>query len=228
MTKAFGTEGQGGTAVLTRKSAKTMRRSSRRRGGFVRFLALIAALFLVLYGVGFFIFLNDIALYRAPEDRRADGIVVLTGGRDRIDEAVRLFEAGMGARLLISGVHASTTHATLMHTYANDEALFSCCVDLDHNALDTIGNAEEAAAWADRHGYRSLIVVTNDYHMPRSLLEMERVMQDVSLVPHAVVSAGSGEGSLREELSRYRVLLGEYVKYGAARLRTLFPAPAGG
>ena len=48
--------------------------------------------------------------------------------------------------------------------------------DIDHAALDTIGNAEESAKWVNSHGYGRVIVVTNNYHMPRSLVEFEALL----------------------------------------------------
>jgi len=194
----------------------------RRRSRLVRVAAIASALFLALYCAGFAIFLSEVSFYRkdAP-DARADGIVVLTGGVARVDEAVKLLNAEKGERLLISGVHPSASRAVLAKTFAADSDRFNCCVDIDHEALDTIGNAIETADWVAEHGYRSLLVVTNDYHMPRSLLELHSALADVKLIPHAVVASQHESDTAAEQASRYRVLLGEYAKYSAARLRTL-------
>jgi uncharacterized SAM-binding protein YcdF (DUF218 family) len=193
-------------------------------GRFLRYAGAGIALGLVLYAGGFFVFLSDVSHYgSAPADMHADGIVVLTGGHSRVDEAVKLLDSEMGERLLISGVHPSASWAVLMKTFAVDEAQFACCVDIDRKALDTIGNAEETARWAADHGFHTLIVVTNDYHMPRSLLELHRTMKDVALIPHAVVTGQRGTVSASEQANRYRVLFGEYVKYSAARMRALMP-----
>lgn len=205
-----------GSTVVRKQEA------SRRRSRLVRVAAIASALFLALYCAGFAIFLSEVSFYRkdAP-DARADGIVVLTGGVARVDEAVKLLNAEKGERLLISGVHPSASRAVLAKTFAADSDRFNCCVDIDHEALDTIGNAIETADWVAEHGYRSLLVVTNDYHMPRSLLELHSALADVKLIPHAVVASQHENDTAAEQASRYRVLLGEYAKYSAARLRTL-------
>ena len=75
-----------------------------------------------------------------------------------------------------------------------DTALFSCCVDIDHAALDTIGNAEESAKWVRSHDYGSVILVTNNYHMPRSLLEMGRLLGKEELEPYPVVNSRLDNG----------------------------------
>ena len=68
-----------------------------------------AVLVLVIaYVAGFLIF--TLTLPRKPERvDSADGIVALTGGDARLDAAVALFEHGVGKRLLITGVHSTTT-----------------------------------------------------------------------------------------------------------------------
>ncbi|MGO7609535.1 YdcF family protein, partial [Rhizobium ruizarguesonis] len=76
---------------------------------------------------------------------------------------------GAGKRLLISGVHPTTTPAQIRTMTQGSADLFSCCVDIGYYAIDTIGNAEEASNWIHAKVYRSVLIVTNNYHMPRSL-----------------------------------------------------------
>lgn len=224
MFETLDTEGHGGTAIHDEMSMTGGRTRLRRPGRLLRYAGIALLLAATAYAGGFLAYLSDVSHYgSAPADAQADGIVVLTGGHARVDEAVRLLDAEKGARLLISGVHPAASRMVLMKTFAVDEAQFACCVDIDREALDTIGNAEETARWVDGHDFQSLIVVTNDYHMPRSLLELHRAMKDVALIPHAVVTGQNSTMSAGEQAKRYRVLLGEYVKYSAARLRTLVP-----
>jgi uncharacterized SAM-binding protein YcdF (DUF218 family) len=223
MFERLNTEGRGGPAIQGDTSMKDERNPSRRSGRVARFVGAGVALALALYAGGFVMFLTEIAQYKsAPMDAKADGIVVLTGGHARVDEAVKLLGSDMGERLLISGVHPSASRTVLAQTFAIDADAFACCVDIDRNALDTVGNAEETARWAKEHGFTSVIVVTSDYHMPRSLLELGRTMTGVKLIPHAVVTGTRGTVSAAEQANRYRVLFGEYLKYSAARIRGLF------
>jgi uncharacterized SAM-binding protein YcdF (DUF218 family) len=179
--------------------------------------------------IGFFVFLSSVSRYGSETAASAaDAIVVLTGGHARIEAAVKLLEEKKGGRLLISGVHPSTSRDVLRETYANDDALFRCCVDVDRLALDTIGNAEETAHWATDHGYKSLIVVTNDYHMPRSLLEMRQHIGEVEIIPHAVVAGTRDSDDPVVLADRYRVLFGEYLKYSAAQARAAISSGADG
>jgi hypothetical protein len=92
--------------------------------------------------VGFVDFAEDVADAEPPADPRAEGIVVLTGGTARIDGALQLLAEGRANRLLISGVNPAVTRQALASTVSDGlRWVLDCCVDLDHQAQDTIGNA---------------------------------------------------------------------------------------
>ncbi len=141
----------------------------------------------------------------------ADGIVALTGGRDRIVAAMALLSAHKGERLLISGVHDQTSRADLRRLVEDPDDRFDCCVDLDWQARDTEGNAVETARWAREQGFHSLIVVTAQYHMPRSLIELQRAMPECKLIPYPVLSQTSRQEWWRP--STAKVLAAEYTKF---------------
>lgn len=173
---------------------------------------------------GFAIFANHVSNLTAPSNPvAADAIIVLTGGQSRIDAALDLLKSGKGERLLISGVNPSASGEALRAATGADRGLFKCCVDIDHAALDTIGNAEESAKWVEQHGYDSVILVTNNYHMPRSLLEMRRLLQDARLVPYPVVNSRLDNGGWIAKPDAMRVLFTEYTKYLAAVARGFMP-----
>lgn len=176
---------------------------------------------LALATFGFFMFAG--VVMRDPDATAAisaDGIVVLTGAEFRIAEGARLLQAKRGKRLLISGVHPRVTRADLVRITGLPTADLDCCVDVDTKALDTVGNAAETQGWIDRHGYESLILVTSNYHMPRSLAEFSRVMPRVRIEPHVVVPKSFPEQAWWLHPGTARILLSEYLKYlpAAARL----------
>lgn len=149
----------------------------------------------------------------------AEGIVVLTGGDDRIEAALALLETGHGSRLLISGLHEATNRAALRSQHPNSDAAFDCCVDLGWYAQNTPGNAAEAAQWARAKGFHSVIVVTASYHMPRALLELGSQMEGVTLVPYPVMpEVLTREGAWRDPAT-LKLMASEYVKYIATQAR---------
>lgn len=188
--------------------------SSQRAAGPLR-VALLAGLAVVLlFLAGFVVFVARIEGREAQAGRRADGIVVLTGGSDRIVDGTNLLLEGRGRSLLITGVHPDTTLDEIMRTVPATREALECCVELGRAALNTRGNAIETAEWARAHHFRSLLVVTSAWHMPRALVELRRTMPDVALVPYPVVPRRGGEGTTT--LGSLRLLAFEYVKFLAA------------
>jgi len=171
--------------------------------------------------VGFLVFASMIPRAEEEFSRDADGIVALTGGASRITDAVELLAAGHGKRLLISGVNPSTKPGELIRLTPELEKLFVCCVDLGHQALNTTGNAVEIAQWTREHQFRSIAVVTSAWHMPRALVELERELPGVELIPHAVVTDRMRDEQWWNNAQTARLLLVEYLKYVAtlARIR---------
>jgi len=168
---------------------------------------------------GFFVFADRVATAEPPPAPRADGIVALTGDNGRIGKAIDLLSHQYASRLLISGVDRTISAKTLRNAFPASAGLFGCCIDIGHTALDTKGNAAEARDWARSRGYRSLIVVTSAYHMPRSLTEINRVLPEVELVPVPVQPAQYTLSAWMSSGSTFRLLLMEYLKYIVSRLR---------
>jgi uncharacterized SAM-binding protein YcdF (DUF218 family) len=181
-----------------------------------------AALVLVAaYLAGFAVFVARLPTAE-PLVVRADAIVALTGSEDRLDAAVALFEHGVGRRLLITGVHPFMSKA-LLRPLLHGGPRFDCCADLGFVARNTHGNAMETADWARAHGFRRLVVVTADYHMPRSLEEFSAAMPGVIFVPYPVPEIVPGRHWWLDP-GAIRTLQYEYAKYlGSLALRTLYP-----
>ena len=180
----------------------------------------ILGLILLIFGFAGFIWLlpsRQVAL-----DSNADGIVVLTGGTSRISDALDLLASGRGKRLLITGVNAGTTTGDIAREVVNYNTLLSCCVDLDYSALNTYGNAVQARRWAVAHGFQSLIVVTSAYHMPRALAELAHQLPDARLIPFPVVSDRLRIEPWWSSGDTTRLVLSEYLKYLAAKVRMRF------
>lgn len=195
------------------------RRNSQLPGRLLRALAGVIALALAAYVGGFLVFADHVASVRSPERPVADGIVALTGGEQRIEDAAELLEEGSASRLLISGVDERTTRAALAERSPELARLMGCCVDVGRQALDTHGNALETREWARRRGYDSIIVVTSAYHMPRSLAEIGRELPEVELVPYPVNPDGRDYSGWQRDPDLFRLLLMEYTKYLLASFR---------
>ncbi len=189
--------------------------------GTIRWIIRTAVLLGLLFAAGFVAFTSAIAPDHLPDGRNADGIVALTGGKARIGEAVRLLSAGRGKRMLITGVNPKTTSEQLQLLLPQGRDLFNCCIDLGREAEDTAGNAKETRDWVELHEFGSLIVVTSSYHMPRTLVELERLMPDAEIVPHAVVPSSFRAPNWWANRNVLRLIFSEYVKYLPALARLM-------
>lgn len=206
--------------TLVSTNNQPARADARTRPGRLRRVLLISLMCMaVAIAVDFLVFAWRVT---DPADGvgRADAIVALTGGPERIDEAMRILDAGSASRLLISGVNTRTSRKALRDLYPQHAKLFACCIDIGYRALDTRGNAAETERWTRAFGYQSLIVVTSAYHMPRSLAELRRAMPNVTFVAHSVQSPGVKAHGWWSDLASIRLLALEYLKFVFARLPT--------
>jgi uncharacterized SAM-binding protein YcdF (DUF218 family) len=193
-----------------------------RFSGFLGGVRLIfdACLFaLVLLLIGFIVFANSVDREHSVPQRSANGIAVLTGGMSRIDEAMKLLAEGKAKRVLITGVNRTTTTEELKELASQGDQYFTCCVDIDKEARNTIDNATETSEWVALHHYGSIIVVTSNYHMPRALAELARVMPGVTLIPYSVVDNNVHLERWWTYPGTTRLLLSEYLKYLPALTR---------
>jgi len=187
---------------------------------FGRFLRVTAFIILTAYGLGFALFVREARTYTPDMAARADAIVVLTGGPNRVRTGVERLQAHAGERLLISGVNPGVPVADIAAAADAPANLFDCCVDVGARAADTIGNAAETAAWSRQHGYDDLVVVTSDYHMPRALLELQAAMPEVTL--HAYGAPAPAPWSGPNEARRWLTEYSKYIAvYGREQLRAL-------
>ena len=182
----------------------------------------------LLLAAGFGWFLRSLPADEIVLHRDADGIVVLTGGASRISDAIELLAAGRGKRLLISGANRATTSGEISRLNPDYGGIVSCCVDFDRS-LNTLGNAIETKHWAESRGFRSLIVVTSSYHMPRAIAEIAHQLPDVALLPFPVIADKLHAEPWWTRGTTMKLMFSEYLKYVVARMRIRFnPASAAG
>src|SRR3990167_5110742 len=185
--------------------------------GLVRWIGFLTMTVAVAGGVllagGFFWFAAQIPGEEPPIDRKADGIVVLTGAASRIPDAIELLAAERGKRLLITGVHRATSAREIARLTPLYSKFFTCCIDLDKSALNTFGNAIQAKRWARERNFNSLIVVTSNWHMPRAMAELAHQLPDVTLIAFPVISEKVKTEPWWSNIDTARFLAAEYLKY---------------
>lgn len=166
-------------------------------------IARLGALLLLIYLLGFVLFAFSLGKPAAADAPATDAAVVLTGGAGRIEHAIDVLKAHKSQRLLVDGVDPAVTKRDLARRIPGSAKWLSCCVDLGSESVDTRSNAEEAGRWLAGHDYKSVRLITSDWHMRRGLYEFHRVLgHKYQLLPDAVETEPS-----------FITLFGEYNKY---------------
>lgn len=142
---------------------------------------------------------------------RTDGVLVLTGGKGRFARGVEVLKKGYSRHLLVSGVDRSVQKNEFIAAHGVSPALFACCIELGKQATNTVSNAEEAAEWLTRNKFRSVRLITTDWHMRRARLELEDALDGrATVLADGVRSTPS-----------FSVMMVEYHKYLLRRFSLL-------
>ena len=171
-------------------------------------IARAASFVALVYLLGFIFFALSLGRPASADAAPTDSAVVLTGGSGRIEHAVDVLKDHKAGRLLIAGADPSVTKADLARRLNGNRRLVACCVDLGSESVDTRSNAEEAGRWLSNHHFKSVRLITSDWHMRRARYEFGKVLGGrYQIVTDAVPSEPS-----------FLTLFGEYNKYILRRL----------
>lgn len=167
----------------------------------IRLLATLA----MLWALGFAVF--AISLPGPADGEATDAVIVLTGGPGRVQRGMAVLKSGRAKRMLVSGVARAVTPHELAVAFDIPPALMAR-TDLGHESVDTRSNADEAKAWIDKNHYRSVRLVTTNWHMARAKLELRRMTRaGLTILPDAVPSHPP-IGVLIREYDKYLLRLG--------------------
>lgn len=140
-----------------------------------------------------------------------DAIVVLTGGRGRVEEGIRLYRAGRARRLFLVGVDPAVRKADLFSEKKGERGGED--VILEKASRNTLENALYSRDLIARYEIRSVQLITSRYHMKRAVLIFRSVLpKDIAVYPYPVDSKNLKQKWWRHEGS-FRLLLGEFYKY---------------
>ena len=180
------------------------------------YLYYIAGLLFVFYLYSFLKFLNNIEDQKLSRDYSSD-IVVITGGSGRIKTGAKLLSNSVNSRLLISGVGMGVKRSEILSSFGLDTKR----VDLGYNANSTRGNAIETKNWVKKNGFKKIVLVTDNWHLPRAKLLFEAAMPDIKIIPHSVfVKRENNRGDLG--LSKnIMFLIQEHIKYLISHLQAV-------
>jgi len=182
-------------------------------------IVLSCLLVCLIWSLGFIGFMQTVPREIVDTQSRTEGIVVLTGGTERLNTGLDLLIAEKGRKLLISGVYHGVELEELLALSQTAPKELECCIDIGHDADNTRGNARETRRWVEKTGFKSLRLVTANYHMPRSLLEFSYYMPEVELIAHPVFPGHVKVDQWWRWPGTAALLIGEYNKFLLVWLR---------
>ena len=118
--------------------------------------------------------------------------IVLTGGNNRVKKSLQIFFQikNKNKNLFISGVGKGFNKKTLKKLTKqnlNNEEIIECCIQIEGLSRDTFSNAVESLKWVKSKRINSFVLLTNNYHMPRAMLEFETIFKDIKITPYIFV-----------------------------------------
>lgn len=154
----------------------------------------------LIYAVGFLVFAMTLP---APLGRaKTDAVLVPTGGAGRIARGLEVLRDGDARRMFVSGVDPEVTKAEFAEEFGVRGREMRCCVTLGYLAVDTRSNAGEAAQWLASNDFRTVRLVTTDWHMRRAAAELRNSLPATVTVIEDGVSSDKIIGTLFLEYNK--------------------------
>lgn len=184
------------------------------------FKLFIISVFFIAFSwfIGLLIFTTCIDNYD-KNNEKTDAIVVLTGGKNRIKEAKKLFNEDFADKMFISGVSKEVSLDDIIKP-EEVKIIYKNKIEIGQEAKNTVENAIEINEWILKNDIKSIRLVTSNYHMPRSLEEIKSKNDDVKIIIHPVFTDNlskhwwSSRKTFRFIASEYNKFLFAYIKNG--------------
>lgn len=171
----------------------------------------------ILWGCGFLYFIYLIPLSPPKSTVPTDGMVIFTGGKTRLKTALSLFQQKKSKYLLISGANPGSPSQDIV---GQSDVIPE--ITLGYEALNTLGNAQETAAWVKVNRIKTLRLITSNYHMPRSLIELRHLLPDVQIFPQPVIGRRFSKLFWWARRSTLHLAMQEYHKFLYVLFRHLY------
>lgn len=182
-----------------------------------KILLKLSQVILLIWLCGFIWFINEVKNFTYYEYNNAitDAIVVLTGGKERIAEGIKLLANHHAKKILISGVWREVyinqiKEIDMAKKLTND---LKNKITLGRFAENTLENAVETDMWMDLNYYHSIRVVTADYHMPRTKLIFDMILKNKKIIYHPITGANFKIGKWWDFPGTTKLVFIEYNKY---------------
>lgn len=195
----------------------------------VMVLNTILLLLAIFWCFGFYNYVGDInrnvgeiVLSTPKFHEKTDALIVLTGGSERVRNALYMLDKGAGKALFISGVNRDVKKHEIfaLHQYGLKKyKKLNKKVFLGYSANDTFENAIEIKKWVTKNKVKSIRLITSNYHIKRAMLEIKHLLPNLKIIPHQVIPINVRLDKWWKFSNSRKLLFKEYNKYLAARIR---------
>ncbi len=147
-----------------------------------------------------------------------NNFIVLTGGNNRVKKSLNIFFQleNKNKNLFISGVGKGFNKKTLKkitQRNPNYNKIIDCCIQIEGISRNTFSNAVESLKWVKSKKINSFVLLTNNYHMPRAMLEFKSIFKDIKITPYVFIDENK---IWWKTIINY---ISEYFKYNLTYLR---------
>lgn len=191
----------------------------------IRVCLLIVFIVSGLWVFGLIKYVDNLPTQKTTDESVTDGIVIFTGGAMRLEGGLDMLTKEKAKRLFVSGVGERTTLDLMLMLSGKlpDNILeLKKRIDIGYKAKNTRGNAVEVADWVKENNYKSIRLVTANYHMPRSHYELITEMPDITIIPNPVFPGDIKMNKWWQSGVTKRILISEYNKYLIRRITVFF------
>ena len=198
-----------------------------------RILFILALAAVALWAYGLACFVARIPKTPSTGTETTDAIVILTGGSLRMEHGLSLLRGQRAGKLFVSGVEGGLTVPELLRSKELRQFETNTPLDritLGYKAHSTSGNALEVAQWATANHIGSIRLVTGNYHIPRSVMEIHAAIPSLRVIPEPVFPKHFEDNAWWMSADSLRLVISEYHKYLASLLwhRLTGTLPQGG
>jgi len=178
---------------------------------------ILVAIIVILYFMSFINFLFNIDKNFMVKNN-VNNIVVLTGNASRLAVGLDLMDHNINSRMLITGVAKGVKYSNIIKNKDSKKDR----IDLGYKAQSTFGNALETALWAKERNISDIILITDNWHMPRTLLLFKASMPNKEIVPYALKTVNF---EFKDYLQFYNItffIYEEHMKYIISHIQVLY------
>ena len=183
----------------------------------MRFLRVFLAVLLVvaLGNVGVLLFAFETVPDHHGQEKQFDVLIVLgtpakaDGSpspelRERIDEGVREYHAGVAPHLIMTGAaaHNHFVEGQVMADYAAGEGVPRSAILVEDKAKDTVQNIWFSHAIMQSNGWHSAEVISSPYHLPRTALILQHYTGPLAFDWHTHPAHWPVEYSLSQKVQK--------------------------